>query len=63
MLRYGSDKPDLRFGLEVADVTDLVAESGFRGFREAGRLTSVGWKHGRWLDSLYMQLELPLAPD
>ncbi|HEV8242017.1 MAG TPA: aspartate--tRNA ligase [Thermoanaerobaculia bacterium] len=35
MLRYGSDKPDLRFGLEIADVTDLVAESGFRGFREA----------------------------
>ncbi|HXT50609.1 MAG TPA: aspartate--tRNA ligase [Thermoanaerobaculia bacterium] len=35
MVRYGSDKPDLRFGLEIADVTDLVAESGFRGFREA----------------------------
>jgi aspartyl-tRNA synthetase len=35
MLRYGSDKPDLRFGLEIADVTDLVGESNFRGFREA----------------------------
>jgi aspartyl-tRNA synthetase len=35
MLRYGSDRPDLRFGLEIADVTDLVVESGFRGFREA----------------------------
>ncbi len=35
MLRYGSDRPDLRFGLEIADVGDLVAESGFRGFREA----------------------------
>ena len=40
-----------------------VALHSKRGFREAGRLTSVGWKHGRWLDSLYMQLELPLAPD
>jgi aspartyl-tRNA synthetase len=35
MARYGSDRPDLRFGLEIADVTEVVAESGFRGFREA----------------------------
>jgi phosphinothricin acetyltransferase len=28
------------------------------GFREAGRLEAVGWKHGRWLDSVYLQLEL-----
>jgi L-amino acid N-acyltransferase YncA len=39
-----------------------VALHARRGFREAGRLTSVGWKHGRWLDSVYMQLELPGAP-
>ena len=25
------------------------------GFREAGRLTDVGWKFGRWLDVVYMQ--------
>lgn len=29
------------------------------GFAEAGRLRSVGWKKERWLDSVYMQLELP----
>ena len=28
------------------------------GFREAGRLRAVGWKHERWLDSVYMQREL-----
>jgi phosphinothricin acetyltransferase len=28
------------------------------GFREAGRLHAVGWKHARWLDSVYMQIEL-----
>ena len=28
------------------------------GFREAGRLHAVGWKHERWLDSAYMQIEL-----
>jgi phosphinothricin acetyltransferase len=31
------------------------------GFREVGRLHAVGWKHGRWLDNVYMQLELPGA--
>lgn len=35
-----------------------VALHAKRGFREVGRLSSVGWKHGRWLDSVYMQLEL-----
>ena len=32
------------------------------GFREAGRLNAVGWKQERWLDSVYMQLDLPAAP-
>lgn len=35
MLRYGSDKPDLRFGLEIADVSDLVAASEFGVFANA----------------------------
>ena len=35
-----------------------VAVHAKRGFREVGRLQSVGWKHGRWLDSVYMQLAL-----
>ena len=34
MARYGSDRPDLRFGLEIADLSTLLGESGFRGFRE-----------------------------
>ncbi len=33
MLRYGSDKPDLRFGLEIQDVSALFAASDFRIFR------------------------------
>lgn len=30
------------------------------GFREAGRLIGVGFKFGRWLDSVYMQREVNL---
>ena len=32
--RYGSDKPDLRFAMEIADVSAVFAESQFRVFRE-----------------------------
>jgi aspartyl-tRNA synthetase len=32
--RFGSDKPDLRFDLELADVTSLAAESEFKVFRD-----------------------------
>ena len=34
MDRYGSDKPDLRFGLEVHDVSSIVAGSSFQVFQE-----------------------------
>ncbi|MBM3213745.1 aspartate--tRNA ligase [Candidatus Poribacteria bacterium] len=30
---YGSDKPDIRFGLELRDVSDIAAECEFRVFR------------------------------
>ena len=33
MERFGSDKPDLRYGLELADITALARESGFQVFR------------------------------
>jgi aspartyl-tRNA synthetase len=33
MLRYGSDKPDLRYGLEIVDVTDLATQSEFKVFQ------------------------------
>jgi aspartyl-tRNA synthetase len=32
MLRYGLDDPDLRFGLEITDVSDEVTDSEFRVF-------------------------------
>jgi aspartyl-tRNA synthetase len=33
--RYGSDKPDLRFGLEIEDATELTRASGFGVFANA----------------------------
>lgn len=30
MARYGSDKPDTRFGMEIQDVSEVVAGCGFR---------------------------------
>ena len=35
MERYGTDKPDLRFGLELRDLTDIAAQSDFSIFRSA----------------------------
>ena len=35
MARYGIDKPDPRYGMEIHDVSELVAECGFRVFAEA----------------------------
>jgi len=35
MLRYGTDKPDLRFGMEIRDLTEATRGSGFKVFGEA----------------------------
>jgi len=45
MARYGTDKPDLRYGLEIGDLSDVVAHSSFAVFRnaisEGGRVKGV----------------------
>ena len=39
MEKYGSDKPDLRFGMEFADLTDLAKGHGFSVFDSAEYIT------------------------
>ncbi len=45
MRRFGTDKPDLRFGLELRDLSDIVAQSDFAPFRsaiaEGGRVKGI----------------------
>jgi aspartyl-tRNA synthetase len=35
MNKYGSDKPDTRYGLELVDVSDVLKDSGFKVFNDA----------------------------
>jgi aspartyl-tRNA synthetase len=48
MERFGDDAPDLRFGMELVDCTDLAAQTEFRVFRSAadsgGRLRGINAK-------------------
>ncbi|HEX3000162.1 MAG TPA: aspartate--tRNA ligase [Armatimonadota bacterium] len=44
MARFGSDKPDLRYGLELVEISSLVAESGFKVF--TGAVASGGQVKG-----------------
>lgn len=62
MERYGSDKPDTRFGLELFDLSQIVADSGFKVFADViskgGSVRAINCKGGdgklsrRDLDSL-----------
>ena len=44
MNRFGSDKPDLRFGMEIVDIADIAKESDFKVF--ASVAASGGWVRG-----------------
>ncbi|MCC6492803.1 MAG: aspartate--tRNA ligase [Pirellulales bacterium] len=50
MRRYGHDAPDLRFGLEIVDLSDLAPESNFGVFKsvvaEGGSVRAINAKGG-----------------
>jgi aspartyl-tRNA synthetase len=41
MDRYGADKPDLRFGMELIDVSEAVKKSDFKVFAEAEQVKCI----------------------
>jgi len=56
----------------VRQVVAVVADTGDPasprlhtrcGFREVGRLERVGFKHGRWVDTVLMQRSLATPPN
>ncbi|MFL5327722.1 MAG: aspartate--tRNA ligase [Gemmataceae bacterium] len=44
MLRYGSDKPDLRFGMEIAECTDIAPQTEFQVFKSAAKVRAINVK-------------------
>ena len=46
MEKYGSDKPDLRFGMELVDLNDVLTETGFGVFKNAECVKAICVKNG-----------------
>ena len=46
MEKYGSDKPDLRFGMELVDLNDILAETEFGVFKNAECVKAICVKNG-----------------
>lgn len=44
--KYGSDKPDLRFGMELVNLNDILAETEFGVFRNAECVKAICVKNG-----------------
>ncbi|MBD3164771.1 aspartate--tRNA ligase [Candidatus Woesearchaeota archaeon] len=41
MAKYGSDKPDLRFGMELVDITDIAKKTEFKIFNSAASIKCI----------------------
>lgn len=46
MSKYGSDKPDIRFGMEINELSDLVKNKGFKVFDDAEYIGAINVEGG-----------------
>ena len=56
MEKYGSDKPDLRFGMEIADISVIAAASDFKVF--TGAIDAGGSVRGIKVPAIFSRKEL-----
>ena len=54
METYGSDKPDLRFGMELIELTDVFADTEFGVFKQAECIKAICVKNGTSLSRKQM---------
>ncbi|MEO3870100.1 N-acetyltransferase family protein [Nonomuraea sp. B12E4] len=61
LIAKAAETPARRLIAVIADSGDPASARLHRGygFEEAGRLRGVGFKHGRWIDTLLLQRDLP----
>ena len=56
MLKYGTDKPDLRNPLEIVDISDIFKESSFKPFRgvtvRAIKVSEIADKSNSWFNDI-----------
>jgi aspartyl-tRNA synthetase len=57
MLRYGSDRPDRRIGMEISDLSEVFAGSGFQVFASAEAIR--GFKASGHGDVLFLVADTP----
>lgn len=65
--KYGSDKPDLRFGMEIKNVSDVFSKSQFKVFSDClssgGRVSAIVFENGSGLGRKKIDKLVELAKD
>ena len=63
MARWGSDKPDTRFDLELKDITDIVKDCGFSVFAQAAQKGAVRAINAKGLGKVMTRKDIDACAD